>query len=194
MAVGRAPGGRAEHGAQHSPDTGGGHNVGPARARQRHVHVGGHAAQQHFGHGHLVGVLRRLDAHAKDRHVLVQRTLAQLVAAQFLQQPAVAGLGRRMRVHVDQARHRHQAIAWHDGVGRTGVAGAGVDDGVAAHHQVGVFDIDVRTQFRVPGHQRGQVLEMGDAGLIAVAHGRLSVLRNGGSGRAAVPRGRQALT
>ena len=86
---------------------------------------------------------------------------------------------------VHQARHRHQAVAGHDLVGRPGVARAGVDHGVAAHHQVGVLDIDVRAQRLVPGHQGGEVLEMGDAGLIGVAHGRLSVLRNQGKGGAA---------
>ncbi|KAG1243094.1 hypothetical protein G6F65_022635 [Rhizopus arrhizus] len=85
-----------------------------------------------------------------------------------------------MGVHVDQPRHRHQAVARHDAVGGPRITGACVDDGVAAHHQVGVFDVDVRTQVGVPCHQRGQVLEMGDAGLIGVAHGRLSVRREKG--------------
>ncbi|KAG0733314.1 hypothetical protein G6F23_013469 [Rhizopus arrhizus] len=129
MAVGRAPGGRTEHGAQHAADAGAGHHIGPARARQGHVHEGRHAGQQHLGYGDLVGVLRGFDAHAKDGHVFVQRALAQLVAAQLFQQAAIAGFRRRMGVHVDQPRHRHQAVARHDAVGGPRITGACVDDG-----------------------------------------------------------------
>ena len=164
MAVLGGPGGRAVHRAEHAADAGRRHVLDPAVAGHGQVAIGGHAALQHLVDGEAHGRAGALGQHAEDRHVFVERRLAELGRAQLLVQPLVARLRRRVGMHVDEAGHDHLAGTVQGHVGLAVEALAHMDQLVVAKGDVGALQVDMAagtfgTALRIPGDHPVAILD-----------------------------------
>ncbi len=146
--------GRRQHAAQPALRD----QLEPARVLAGDVDQGGDTRLQELAvgrlrAGELARVVRPVGARALEeaRHV-------HLGDAVLLADAAIAGLETGMRVHVDQARHDHEAAAVDGLVDAAGVAAAHVDQRVAVPRDVGPLEVGVAPVRRVPRHHPVRVL------------------------------------
>ena len=132
--------------------------VEPARAADRQIGDGGDAALQQLRQGHRGRGPGVLCIEPEHRQIFVERTLAELVAADLLGQALVGRFGEGMAVHVDEAGNGHETRARNHAVRRAGIARSDMQDFVAREHQVGVGEIDVPLFGLVPANSEVEAL------------------------------------
>ena len=152
MAVLRVPAPRTEHRRDAHTHAGLRQQIEPSRMRHRQIGQRGHARQQQLRQRHAYAMRDRLRVGTEDRQVLVERGIIETRTADFVDQPLVHRLARRMRVDVHQPRHHHHAGAGYHFIRLPIVAAADEAQHAAIERHIGIRHIDVRLRARVPGH------------------------------------------
>ena len=153
MAVASPPRAGAEHAPAHGANARLGQFVAPALARASEIAQRRHAAAQRLrdGDAQRRAGIARIDL--EDRHEFVERTLAEAGRTQFLQHSLPSRLVAGMGVNIDEARHDHLSPRVDDVVGFALIALADMRNGVAAHGEIDIAQIDMGFRLRVPAHQ-----------------------------------------
>ena len=171
VAVLRVPAPRAEHRRDAHAHAGFCQQIEPARMRHRQIGERRDAGQQQFGQRDAHAVRDRLGVGAEYRQVFVERGIVEARTADFVDQPLVHRLGRRVRVDVHQPRHHHHAGAGYHVIRRSIVAAADEAQHAVFEHDVGIRHIDVRLRGRVPGDHHVGIADDGDQSASSVRRG-----------------------